>query len=121
MPVRIKSKTRIQDVIPIENLNSEYQVSVHSQADDYIIEAQISLQNMQSGDAIIVRTYISVDGVSKYKSDEFTFSGAQDIPVVRIPAVTLPYNGDFTFSVIQTSGTPRNIPYTLILQLMETI
>jgi hypothetical protein len=121
MPVRIKSKTRTQDVIPIEYLNSEYQVGVPSQADDYIIEGQISLQNMQSGDTVIVRLYVSVDGVSKFKSDEWTFSGVQEIPVVRIPAVTLPYNGKFTIGIVQTSGTPRNIPYTLILQLMETI
>jgi hypothetical protein len=121
MPVRIKSKTRTQGTISIAQLNTEYHLSVSSQADDYIIEGQISLQNMQSGDTIIVRIYISVDGVSSYKSDEFTFSGAQNIPVVRIPAITLPYNGLFDISVTQTSGTPRNIPYTLILQLMETI
>jgi hypothetical protein len=76
---------------------------------------------MQSGDTVIVRLYVSVDGVSNFKSDEWTFSGVQEIPVVRIPAVTLPYNGKFTIGIVQTSGTPRTFPYTLILQLMETI
>jgi len=76
---------------------------------------------MQEGDTVIVRIYISVDGVANYKSDEFTFSGVPEIPIVRIPAITLPYNGKFMLSLTQTAGTPRTFPFVLLVQLMETI
>jgi hypothetical protein len=50
-----------------------------------------------------------------------TFTGTQDIPVVRIPAVTLAYNAKFRVTVTQTAGTLRAFLYTIIYQMMETI
>jgi hypothetical protein len=55
------------------------------------------------------------------KTDELTFTGAQDIPVVRIPALTLAYNAKFRSTVTQTAGTLRAFPYTIIYQVMEVI
>jgi hypothetical protein len=86
------------------------------------VEGQISLQNLASGDTVIVRTYIAVDGTNQKKTDELTFSEPQDIPVVRIPAVTLAYNAKFRLTVTQTAGaTLKAFPYTVIYQIMETI
>jgi hypothetical protein len=85
------------------------------------VEGQISLQNMASGDIVVIRTYIAVDGVNQQKADEMTFADAQDIKVVRIPAVTLAYNAKFRATVTQTAGTLRAFPYTIIYQVMETI
>jgi hypothetical protein len=86
------------------------------------VEGQISLQNLASDDKVIIRTYIAVDGTNQQKTDEMTFAGSQDIPVVRIPAVTLAYNAKFRVTVTQTEGTTlKAFPYTFIVQIMETI
>jgi hypothetical protein len=122
MPVRIRAKTRLQSSVTPSALNTETDiVNLADQTDDYIVEGQISLQNLASGDTVIVRTYVAVDGTNQKKTDEKTFSGVQDISVVRIPAVTLAYNAKFRLTVTQTAGTLRAYPYTVIYQIMETI
>jgi hypothetical protein len=122
MPVRIRAKTRLQGSVTPSALDTETNiVNLADQTDDYIVEGQISLQNLASGDTVIVRTYVAVDGTNQKKTDEKTFSGVQDISVVRIPAVTLAYNAKFRLTVTQTAGTLRAYPYTVIYQIMETI
>jgi len=59
--------------------------------------------------------------VNQRLSDQLTFSGAQTIPVVRVLAHTIPYNGKFRVTITQTAGTLRTFPYTFIYQIMETI
>jgi hypothetical protein len=76
---------------------------------------------MASGDTVVIKTYIAVDGTNRVESDELTFSDAQSIPVVRIPALTLAYNAKPRITVTQTTGTLRSFPYTFIYQVMETI
>jgi hypothetical protein len=122
MPVRIKSKTRLQSSVTPSALNTETDIiNLAAQTDDFILEGQISLQNMASGDTVVTRVYLAVDGTNQVKSDEITFSGAQSIPVVRIPAVTLAYNAKPRITVTQTAGTLRAFPYTVIYQVMEVI
>jgi hypothetical protein len=122
MPVRIKSKTRLQSSVTPSALNTETDiVNLADQTDDYIVEGQISLQNLASGDTVIIRTYIAVDGTNQRKTDECPFTGAQDIPVVRVPALTLAYNAKFRLTVTQTAGTLRAFPYSIIYQVMEII
>jgi hypothetical protein len=122
MPVRIKLKNRLQGSITPSALNTETDIiNLSDQTDDYIVEGQISLQNLASGDTVVIRTYIAVDGTNRVKVDEATFSGAQTIPVVRIPATTVAYNGKFRVTITQTAGTLRAFPYTFIVQVMETI
>jgi hypothetical protein len=76
---------------------------------------------MASGDTVILRIYIAVDGTNQIKADELSFTGAQDIPIVRIPALTLAYNAKPRITVTQTAGTLRSFPYTIIYQIMETV
>jgi hypothetical protein len=122
MPVRIKLKNRLQGSVTPSALNTETNIiNLSDQTDDYIVEGQISLQNLASGDTVVIRTYIAVDGTNQVKVDEATFSGAQTIPVVRIPATTVAYNGKFRVTITQTAGTLRAFPYTFIVQVMETI
>jgi hypothetical protein len=104
-------------------LNTETDIiNLADQTDDYIVEGYISLRNMESGDSVILRTYIAVDGVTQDKADELPFTGPQDIKVVRIPAVTVAYNGKFRATVTQTAGaTLKSFPYTFIVQVMEVI
>jgi hypothetical protein len=122
MPVRIKLKNRLQGSVTPSTLNTETNIiNLSDQIDDYIVEGQISLQNLASGDTVVIRTYIAVDGTNQVKVDEATFSGIQTIPVVRIPATTVAYNGKFRVTITQTAGTLRAFPYTFIVQVMETI
>jgi hypothetical protein len=122
MTVRIKTKQRLQSSVTPSALNTETDViNLSDQTDDSILEGQISLQNLASGDTVILRTYLAVDGTNQVKSDELTFSGAQSIPVVRIPAITFAYNAKPRITVTQTAGTLRSYPYTIIIQTMEVI
>jgi hypothetical protein len=122
LPVRIKSKTRLQGSVTPSTLNTETDIiNLADQSDDFILEGQISLQNMASGDAVVLRIYLAVDGTNQVKSDEMTFSGAQTIPVVKIPAITLAYNSKPRITVTQTAGTLRAFPYSIIYQVMEVI
>jgi len=122
MPVRIRYKTRYQGSVTPSALNTETDViNLGSQPDDYIVEGYISLKNLASGDTVIIRVYMSADGSTRDKSDEMTLSGPVSVPIVRIPATTLPYNGLFRVTVTQTAGTLRAYPYTFIVQVMEQI
>jgi hypothetical protein len=122
MPVRIRYKTRYQGSVTPSALNTETNIiNLGSQPDDYIVEGYISLKNLASGDTVIIRVYMSADGVTQDKSDEMTLSGPVSVPIVRIPATTLPYNGLFRVTVTQTAGTLRAYPYTFIVQVMEQI
>jgi hypothetical protein len=96
-------------------------INLANQSDDFILEGQISLQNLASGDAVVLRIYLAVDGTNQVKSDEMTFSEAQTIPVVKIPAITLAYNSKPRITVTQTAGTLREFPYSIIYQIMEVI
>ena len=122
MPVRIRTKSRLQDSVTPAALNQETDIiNLANQTDDYIVEGQISLQNMAYGDAVVIKTYIAVDGTNQKQVDQITFKDAQIIPVVRIPSCTVAYNGKFRVTITQTSGTIRSYPYTFIIQIMEVI
>ena len=122
MVVRFKDKERYQGSVTPSALNSETTIiELGDQSDDYIIEGQISLQNMQSGDIVVVKVYCAIDGTNQILSDSMTIDTVPDNKVVRIPAITLPYNAKFKVTVMQTSGTLREFPYSFILQIMEEI
>ena len=122
MPVRIRLKQRLQGSVTPSALNVETDViNLPDQDDDYIVEGQISLQNMASGDSVEIRVYIAVDGTNQVLSDKMTFTGAQEIPVVRIVAHSLLYNAKFRVTVKQIAGTLRAFPYAFLVQVMEVI
>jgi len=121
-PVRIASKTRYQGSVTPSALNTETDIiNLPNQSDDYIVEGQVSLQNMASGDSVELKVYIAVDGTNQVLSDKLTFTDAQDIPVVRVVAHTLLYNAKFRVTVNQTAGTLRAFPYSFLVQVMEVI
>jgi hypothetical protein len=121
-PVRIASKTRYQGEVTPSVLGTETDIiNLADQSDDYIVEGQVSLQNMASGDAVELKVYIAVDGVTQVVSDKLTFTDAQEIPVVRVVAHTLLYNAKFRVTVNQTAGTLRAFPYAFLVQVMEVI
>lgn len=76
---------------------------------------------MADGDKVTIKVYIAVDGTNQRLSDKMTFENVQDVPVVRVLAHTIPYNGKFRVTITQESGTLRTFPYCFIYQIMETI
>jgi len=122
MPVRIREKVRVQASVTPPALDTETDlINLDDQTDDYIIEGQIDLYQLASGDEVVIKVYIAVDGVTQRLSDEMKFSGAQTIPIVRVLAHTVAYNAKFRVTITQTAGTLRTFPYTFIYQIMETI
>jgi hypothetical protein len=123
MPVRIKTKLRLAGSVTPSALNTETDiVNLDVQSNDYIVEGYITLRNMSSNDAVIIREYIVVDGTNSDKSDELSISGTPSVPVVRVPAMTLPYNAKFRVTVTQTAGsTVKSFPYVFIVQILEEI
>jgi len=121
-PVRIAAKTRYQGTVTPAALNTETDIiNLADQSDDYIVEGQLSLQDMAAGDAVTVKTYIAVDGVTQVVSDSMNFTDAQAIPVVRILAHTLLYNAKFRVTITQTAGTLKSFPYSFLVEVMEVI
>lgn len=123
MPVRIRTKLKFRGTVTPQSLNAETDViSLQTQPNDYIIEGFISLRNMESDDMVTVREYIAIDSVNTDLSDEITVSGILHVPVVRIPAMTLPNDAKFRVTVTQISGTTvKSFPYVFILQAIEEI
>jgi hypothetical protein len=123
MPVRIRAKLKLRGVVTPQSLNEEIDViNLQIQPNEYIIEGFISLRNIESDDMVIIREYVAVDGVNSDLSDEITVSGVLHIPMVRIPAMTLPNDAKFRVTVTQTSGTTiKSFPYVFILQALEEI
>jgi Mg2+/Co2+ transporter CorB len=123
MPVRIRAKLKLRGVVTPQSLNAETDViSLQIQPNEYIIEGFISLRNIESDDIVVIREYITVDGVNSDLSDEITVSGVLHIPIVRIPAMTLSSDAKFRVTVTQTSGTTiKSFPYVFILQALEEI
>jgi len=122
MPVRIREKIRSQGSVTPPALDTETDIiNLADQTDDYIIEGQIDLSALASGDEAVVKVYIAVDGVTQRLSDPMTFSGATGVPVVRVMAHTVLYNAKFRVTITQTTGTLRTFNYAFLYQIMETI
>jgi len=122
MVIRIKSKDRLQDSVTPSSLNTETDIiNLADQDDDYIVEGFIDLGNMQDGDKVVITTYIAVDGTNQRVVDKLEIAESPEIPVVRFPATTLPYNAKLRITINQTAGTLRSFPYAFIVQVMEQI
>jgi len=122
MPVRIRTKTRYQGSVTPPALNTETDIiNLADQTDDYIVEGQIDLSALASGDVVEIKVYIAVDGVTQRLVDRMEFRDAQDIPVVRVVAHVLLYNARFRVTITQTAGTLKTIYYSFLVQIMETI
>ena len=122
MPVRIRTKYRYKGTVQVTELNTEYDViNLDVQDDDFILEGYIDLSQLASGDTVVLRLYVAVDGANRKLMDRMTIYGPIDPPIVRIPAHTFGYDMQPRITITQTSGIIRQIPYYFLLQLMEVV
>jgi len=120
MPVIIASKNRFKGTVNIPSLNTEVTViEITGAVDDYLIEGYIDLSALQSGDKVIVREYIAVDGMNYRIFLNAPFSYPVDEPVIRLHTKTLLYDNKFKVTIEQIEGTPpRSFPFAFIQEIM---
>ena len=122
MPVVVASKTRYSGVVTPVDLNVEaVVVDIPAQADDYLIEGYIDLSQLSSGDVVVVREYIAVDGANYGLFVQVEYSGPVAEPVVRFHTKTLLHNMKYRVTVTQTAGTLRGFPYGFVLEVLGTV
>ena len=122
MPVRIRTKYRYKGTAQPTDLNTETDiVNLDVQDDDFILEGYIDLSNLASGDTIVIKIYVAVDGANRKEMDRMTIYGPIDPPIIRMPAHTFAYDMQPRITITQTSGIIRQFPYYFLMQLMEVV
>jgi hypothetical protein len=121
MPVVIQSKTRYTGSVTPSALNTETTVvEITAQSDDYIVEGFIDLGALASGDAVVIKEYIAVDGTNYRLFSQVTYNGPVSEPIIRFHSKQLTYNMKYKVTITQTSGTLRSFPYGFLLEVMGT-
>ncbi len=117
----ISTKTDTQSSIGAVTIGVETNVvSYTAQAADYIPEVYLSLQNVTTGDTVVVTEYVSVDGSNYEIYYQNTFTNTQTYNALRFHGKLLELNMLYKITVNQTAGTGRVYPYTSILQVFNS-
>jgi hypothetical protein len=113
MPVTINSINYSSGTLSLSSLNSETTVYQYGPApSDAIVEGYISLQNIQTGDIVVITVYISVDGTNYVVYLQNTIAAPVSMPVVRIHTVQLFPNMLMKVTINQIWGRPGRIRTT---------
>jgi len=119
MPVVIVSKTPYSGTLTLSALNTETTViEISGLTNDFIVEGYIDLRNLASGDAVVIKEYIAVDGSTYSSFITQSFSGPVSDPVIRFHSKTLLAGMNYKVTINQTAGTLRSFPYAFILQVL---
>jgi hypothetical protein len=119
--VVVASKTRYSGTVTPTALNTEtVVVDIGAQADDYMVEGYIDLSALASGDTVIVKEYIAVDGVNLRLFAQATYSGPVSEPIIRFHTKQLLYNMKYRVTITQTAGTLRSFPYGFVVEVLGT-
>jgi len=122
MPVIIASKTRYTGSVSPTALNTETTVvDIPPQSDDYLVEGYIDLSTLASGDQVVVREYIALDGTNYGTFATVTYNGPVSDPVVRFHTKTIPNNAKYRVTITQTSGVLRSFYYAFILEVLAEV
>jgi hypothetical protein len=123
MPVIIQSKTRYTGTVSPSALNTETTViEITAQSDDYIVEGWLDISALASGDTLVIKEYVSVDGTNyRLFLPPVTYNGPVDAPAIRFHSKQFIYNMKYKVTVTQTAGTLRSFPYRFLLEVLGTI
>jgi hypothetical protein len=123
MAIIVQSKERYIGSVSPANLNVETTVvEITAQSDDYMVEGYISLRNLASGDSVILREYIAVDGVNyDLFIPPIQYDGPVDAPAIRFHMKLLTYNMKYKVTITQTSGTIRSFPYAFTKEVQGSV
>jgi hypothetical protein len=122
MPIVVASKTRYVGSVTPSDLNVETTVvELGPESDDFMVEGYLSLRNLVSGDTVVLREYIAVDGQNY---DLFlppvTYNGPVDAPAIRYHTKLLTYNMKYKVTITQTAGTVKSFPYGFTKEVLGT-
>ena len=121
MPVVVASKTRYSGSVTPSALNTETTVvEITAQSDDYVVEGYLDLGALASGDTLVVKEYIAVDGANYRTYATVTYSGPVSDPIIRFHTKQLLYSMKYKVTITQTAGTLRSFPYGFIQEVMGT-
>jgi len=122
MPIIIASKTRYTGTASPSALNTETTVvEITAQSDDYIVEGWIDLKALTSGDTVIIREYVAVDGVNYRTFLTASYSGPVSDPIIRFHSKQFTYDMKYKVTITQIAGTLRSFPYRFILEVMGSL
>ena len=103
-------------------LNTETTVvEITAQSDDYIVEGWIDLKALTSGDTVIIREYVAVDGVNYRTFLTASYSGPVSDPIIRFHSKQFTYDMKYKVTITQIAGTLRSFPYRFILEVMGSL
>jgi len=122
LPVVIASKTEYTGTVSPSALNTETTViEIAGQSDTYIVEGWIDLGALASGDTVVIKIYVAVDGTNYRTYATVTYSGPVSDPIIRIHSMQLCKNMKFKVTITQTAGTLRSFPYGFLHEVMGTV
>ena len=85
-----------------------------------MVEGYLDLGALASGDTLVVKEYIAVDGTNYRTIYTVTYSGPLSDPIIRFHTKTLLYNMKYKVTINQTAGTIRTVPYGFLLEVLGT-
>jgi len=122
LPVVISSKTEYTGTATPSALNTETTViEITAQSDTYIVEGWLDLGNLASGDTVVIKVYVAVDGTNYRTYATATYSYPVTDPIIRFHSTQLCKNMKYKVTITQTSGTLRSFPYGFILEVLGTL
>jgi hypothetical protein len=122
MPIIIASKTRYSGTVSPSALNTETTVvEITAQSDDYIVEGWIDLGALASGDTVVIKEYVAVDGVNYRTFITASYNGPLTDPIIRFHSKQFTYDMKYKVTITQTAGTLRSFPYRFILEVMGSL
>jgi hypothetical protein len=87
-----------------------------------MVEGYLSLRNLASGDTVVLREYIAVDGVNyDLFIPPMQYNGPVDAPAIRFHMKLLTYNMKYKVTITQTSGTIRSFPYAFTKEVQGSV
>ena len=121
MPVFVSDLIPYKGTVTPSDLNVETTVvEVSGLGVPFIVEGYIDLSQLQEGDVVEVREYISVDGTNYRLFLKSSFSGVQESPIIRFHSKTFTDDMKYKVTIIQTQGAIRSFPYRFIVEKLST-
>jgi len=121
MPVYVSDLIPHKGTVTPSDLNIETTiVEIANVGSPFIVEGYIDVSQLQDGDTLEIREYISVDGVNYQKFMSIILSNAQDNPIIRFHAKTFTDDMKYKVTIIQTTGTVRSFPYRFIEEILSS-
>lgn len=125
MVVRVASVQSVEGTHTPSALNTEETVIevVGDGTHWFMVEGEIDLSAMQSGDEVQIVEYHAVDGTNYqvYAALTLTYDDVASDPVLHFHMKTFSPSKKFKITLNQTTGTVRSFPYSFVVEQIEQV